>query len=238
MAAGFATLARPRRAGRAVACRSSRSVRQLTGTKDPPQPPLTAAIGVRRQAIWLRSAIRFGPVAETRAHQRTCSGQRLIRPGRGRTGGTNRPNPRRRVLSPKASRTSPGRNSLISPGPYGIPNASSASSGRAASVTMSTAPAFLTGGPRMGHNPRTLPATQPPASVLPEPPGRPPRAGRSCRRGISQSRARPTAASLRFTPGRPWTRASQPRSASVGRTGGGPACEPNPAARRLGFDCG
>lgn len=44
MAAGFAALAWSDTAGRAVTCRSSRSVRQLTGTKDRPQPSLTAAL--------------------------------------------------------------------------------------------------------------------------------------------------------------------------------------------------
>ena len=64
-----------------------------------------------------------------------------------------------------------------------------------------------------------MPNATPGVRTLPEPPGRPPRAGRSCRRGISQSRARPTAASLRFTPGRPWT-ASFPGKISACREDG------------------
>jgi len=75
------------------------------------------------------------------------------------------------------------------------------------------------GSPAPAARPATRRNATPGVRILPEPPGRPPRAGRFCRRGISQSRARPTAASLCFTPGRPWT-ASFPGKISACREDG------------------
>ena len=67
------------------------------------------------------------------------------------------------------------------------------------------------GGPRR-HAPQLTVLAEPPAAS---------RAGRSCRRESSQSRARPTATSLRSDPGRPLTRASPARTAPARRTGKG-----------------